>query len=519
MLVRKSLALGAAAVVAGSTLLLTATPASAAYHSDPDDTTFTAVSADLVGVGSDTTQHAIKLVADAWNADSSHTFKLATYAATEGGAAQQPGATIPIPGGETSRPNGSGAGKGRLYGIANVPEVDFARSSDGLSTAETDNGLKAFPFALDTVVVAVSNVKASHAPVSITVADLVNIYECKDGATNWSSFGGTAGVIKPQVPQSGSGTAKFFKKQLDTAKGSAVTYGGCVDQTVQEHDDTTVRSNVDAIVPISKGRAALKGTTVRILKGFAADRALYNVVRGSDQTSTKVQAVFGSSGFICSPAARDLIASAGFLQLATPANDGACGTAVDSTSNFTVNASVATKTTLAATVTGRSVKLVAKITGSSAPSGTVDFFEGTKLLKAGAPLVSGQATFTKTGVTLGKHSYKAVFKPATTTYVTSTGTVSATVKSAATLTESFPAAVAKGKRATGTVKAVGGTTKPTGKVSIVERRKTIATVTLKAGAGKVTLPKLAKGKHTLKLVYKGDANTLASSKAFTITQR
>jgi ABC-type phosphate transport system substrate-binding protein len=256
MSARKNLAGGLAALVAGSALVMTAGPASAVYRADPDDTTFTPAAADLIGVGSDTTQHAMKLIADAWNADPAHAFKVATYAATEGGAAQGADATINLPGGSTARPNGSGAGKGRLYGSGNVADVDFARSSDALksgsSTPEIENGLKAFPFALDTVVTAVSRTTPSHAPATLTVAQLVDIYECKTTADDWSELGGTAGKIKPQVPQSGSGTAKFFKAQLDAAKGSAVTYGDCVDQTVQEHDDSTVKSNPDAIVPISR---------------------------------------------------------------------------------------------------------------------------------------------------------------------------------------------------------------------------------------------------------------------------
>ncbi|NHA00347.1 hypothetical protein G5V59_10140 [Nocardioides sp. W3-2-3] len=62
------------------------------------------------------------------------------------------------------------------------------------------------------------------------------------------------------------------------------------------------------------GRASLLGDTLRIEGGWTAQRALYNVVRGADVANDKVQAVFGSTGFFCSDAARALIRDAGFKQ-------------------------------------------------------------------------------------------------------------------------------------------------------------------------------------------------------------
>ncbi|WP_180936054.1 substrate-binding domain-containing protein [Nocardioides ungokensis] len=471
--------LATTAVVTTALSLVTLAPASAVYRTDPDDTAFTATAADLIGAGSDTTQHAVKLLADAWNADSSHTFKVATYAATEGGAPKQADATIPLPGGtEATRPNGSGDGKSRLYGTGNVPQIDFARSSDALSTTETDNGLKAFPFALDTVVMAVSNSTPSHAPASITVNDLVKIYECQAGATDWSDFGGTAGTIEPQIPQSGSGTAKFFKKQLDAAKGSAVTYGACVNQNVQEHDDSTVKDDANAVVPISKGRAELKGGTVRLMDGFAAKRDLYNVVRGGDVTKPEIQAVFGENGFICSTEARDLIAQAGFQQLATPAHGGVCGTPVDTTSNFTVNQQVVTATT--------SPRPAARPTRPPwSPRSPAPRLPRARSRSTTAPAcsrptcpVSGQATYNATGLSAGSHDFRAAFTPASgSAFDPSQGTSSATVKTASKVTESFPASIAKGQRAKGVVTVVltGVANAATGKVKVLLGRKTLAT--------------------------------------------
>jgi hypothetical protein len=510
---------------------MAASPASAEYRSDPDDTTgFTPTAADLIGVGSDTTQHAMHLIADAWNADASHTFKIASYAATEGGAPQTAGNTITLPDGSSiARPNGSGAGKTRLYNPSTAG-IDFARSSDALTSSATvpagnpeiENGLKAFPFALDTVVMAVSGTTASNAPASITVAQLVDIYECKSTADNWSELGGAPGTIVPQVPQASSGTAKFFKKQLDTAKGSTLTYGGCVDQTVQEHDDSTVKGNANAIVPISQGRAQLKGGTVRIETGFAAKRALYNVVRGADVTNASIQSVFGANGFVCSAAANALIKQAGFDQLATPAHGGVCGSPVDSTNNFTLNAPVTTTTSIAATSpAANAVKLVAQVSGGTTPTGSVSFYEGATLLQASVPLVSGQATLSKSAVSTGSHTYRAVYSPSDAVFLKSEGTATVTVagpvvKTKAAISETFPAKVKLKKAKSVSVKGVVTVKGATGKVTVKNGKKTLKSATLKGGKVSVKLPKLKKGTYKLTIAYSGDAKHLGGTKKFTV---
>jgi hypothetical protein len=517
MSARKSLAATLAAVVAGSALALTAGPASAAYTSDPDDTAFTPVAADLIGFGSDTTQHALKLVADAWNADTSHTFKISSYAATGGG-------TITLPNGsEITRPNGSGAGKKALYQSQAVQgDADFARSSSKLSTEEIENGLKAIPFAADTVVMAVSNSTASNAPANISVADLVKIYKCETDFRNWSAFGGSAGTIVPQVPQSSSGTAGTFKAALDAANGGTLTYGTCVVDTVQEHDDSTVMNNANAIVPISKGRAQLLNGTVRIETGFSNARALYNVVRSSDLAKPEIQAVFGENGFVCSAAANELIADAGFQQLATPAHSGACGTAVSETSNFTLNQTVTTATAVSATSpAANSAKVVAKVTGATAPTGSVTFYEGATKLAENVPLVSGQATLSKSGVAAGAHTYRAVFTPNDAVFLGSEGTAKVTVaapvvKTKAAISESFPAKVKLKKAKSATVKGIVTVKGATGKVTVKQGKKTLKSASLKGGKASIKLAKLKKGTYKLTIAYAGDAKHLAGTKTFTI---
>lgn len=510
MSVRKTLAGVIAAAVAGSVVGLTAGPASAAEADDPG---FTPVAGDLIGVGSDTSQHTLHLLGQGWNAQTpAPSFRVASFAALGGGK-------IALPSGEINRPNGSGAGKGLLYGANNNTDVDFARSSSGPSTTEVQAGLQFFPFALDTLTMAVSNSVPSNAPTSLTPAQIVGIY--KGEITNWTAVGGTAGTIAPKIPQSGSGTRSFFTDQLKAMNGGvAVTLGANVGE-VQEHDDALIKSDPNAIAPFSKGRAGLLGTTLRLESGWSADRALYNVVRGADLGRADIQQVFGVDGYVCSTEARELIEDSGFEQLATADHGGVCGEPTQTaTTNFTINKQVVTTTSLEATSPrAKTAKLVATVTGATPPSGSVDFFEGATPVANDVPMVSGAATTTLTGVAPGSHTYTAVFTPAEgSVFEASQGEDTVSVKTSATVSESFPASVAKGAKAKGTVTVAASGATATGTVSIMLGSKTLKSASLKGGKATFTL-KLKKGKNKLKAVYGGNADVAGASKSFTIKQK
>lgn len=510
MFLRKTIVGIAAATLVGSAVALTAGPASAAYVPQEDDTTFKPTTADLIGVGSDTSQRALKLFADAWNNSGQAPVRIATYAAFGGG-------DIPLPTADVPRPNGSGQGKSRLYGDNNNSDVDFARSSSGPSSAEVQAGLQFFPFALDTLVMAVSNNVASNAPTTLTTDQIVDIYSGE--VTNWSEIGGKDGEIAPKIPQSGSGTRGFFTDQLKAMNGGvAVTLGANVAE-VQEHDDTDIKGNPNAIAPFSKGRAGLLGTSLRLESGWSADRALYNVVRGASLADPIVQAAFGEDGALCSTDVRPLIEAAGFEQLATPTGGGVCGQATQTaTTNFKVNELVATTASLDATSTkGGTATLVATVAGSSAPQGSVDFFEGDEEVASNVPLVSGRATVVVKGVTAGEHTYTAVFDPAD-GFETSQAEATVLVKAASKISETFPASVAKGAKAKGNVEVTATGANATGRVSIMKGDKVLKTAPLKNGVAKFTL-KLAKGSNKLKAVYQGTGTVAGATKSFTIKQK
>jgi len=191
--------------------------------------------------------------------------------------------------------------------------------------------------------------------------------------------------------------------------GTTVTLAASVKE-VQEHEDDPIKANANAIAPFSLGRADLAGGTVKILNGWDAKRAVYNVVRGTDLGRPDIQAVLGEEGFFCSPQAAALIEAGGLKQLA-PAPNGVCGVSTqDPTTNFTVNESVATGTRLTATSpAANTVRLAARVVPSS--EGTVSFYEGARLVRANVPAVSGQHSVTIARVPAGVHSYVARFTP------------------------------------------------------------------------------------------------------------
>ena len=517
--------LAATAVVSSALGIVTLAPASADPASTPDAN-------DIVGVGSDTIEDVLDVLADGtngipgYNAGKTAADPLLASFKTVGSA------QITLRTGSTpiNRPVGSGAGKALLYGSTNNPDVTFARSSSAISTTEKQAGLQAFAFALDSLRMAVSGSVASNAPAKLTGADIVGIY--KGDITDWSQIDPSkSGVIKPYVPQSGSGTRSFFEAQLASLNGGTkVTYGSSVNDTMHENTDDVLKNDPNAIAPFSLAKqATLFPSTVHLEAslangGWSADRAVYNVVRGTSLADPTIQAIFGQDGFICSTDARPLIEAAGFKQLATPAHGGVCGAATqDPVNNFQLNEQVATTTALSVkSAKANAASLVASVTGDTAPDGTVTFYDGADVLQAGVPLVSGQATYDATGLTAGSHAFRAVFTPASgSSFDPSEATKSGTVKTSSKVTESFPASVAKGQRAKGVVTVVLADVAKaaTGKVKVLLGRKPLATATLSGGRATVKLPALAKGTNKLKAVYAGSATAVGSQKSFTITQK
>lgn len=491
-------------------------------YADPTDP---ASASDLVGVGSDTTQIVMKDLAIAYNA-SPPANKIASYdACVQSGTVCTAGGTITIrPAVSIPRPNGSGAGKGLLYGTSNNTNIDFARSSSGESTAETAAGLVSYPYAVDSLVTVVSNATATNAPTALSINQLLGIYN--GTFTNWSQLGGSPGVIKPYLPQSGSGTLSFFTAQLQAANGgTAPTFAPSV-LTSQEHDPTLIKNDPNAIAPFSKGRV---DASIRVENGYIAQRAVYNVVRtGASATLTNL---FNSAGFLCSTAAKPVIEADGFKQMALPANQGACGVATTtSSSNFTENnpdvlpATSTTSVSASPAVRGFGAASNAVITvGGAGATGIVTVFG--RGFSGFASVSGGQAVIPlPANLPAGTYPINASYSGST-TFQGSAGTGSLTVtRTGSAVTSAFKATVKKKKRATGTVTVSAAGVAPTGSITITRNGKVVGSGALSGGTVTIKLAKLPKNtkkhkKHTLVITYSGDANVNASSTTIQIKQK
>ncbi|GGQ65272.1 PstS family phosphate ABC transporter substrate-binding protein [Kitasatospora griseola] len=323
-------ALAAVAITAALTTVA-AVPAMA-------DPAVTPAAKDIVGVGSDTTQALFSKFSTDYNATlpatDTTTPRLYSWDATGTPSTITPktgGASIP-------RPNGSGAGIGALNTTTNTT-LDFARSSRAAQATDPST-FDFIAFAKDAVTWSAPT--GGYAPNNLTTANLVDIYTCVK--TDWSQLGGTAGAIKPYLPQTGSGTRSFFLQAIGN-----ITPGACVTSTPEENEGTDpVFANLGSVFPYSVGHyvGQLNGhasgndapgvltlrninnvpplTTTKTLNpafaGGSYGRVLFNVVRDGDYTAnttqgTALRAIFSPTGWICGTTGRADIASYGFLNL------------------------------------------------------------------------------------------------------------------------------------------------------------------------------------------------------------
>jgi len=296
----------------------------------------------VAGVGSDTTENVLNALATAF--DSTHK-KLVSWDATPAGNITTKTGAPAI-----ARPDGSGAGVTALlanqsFTVSGVKRfvVDFARSSGGRSGQAT-TAVSFVSFAKDAVTWAANS--TTNAPATLTPAQLKAIYACT--ATKWNQVGGTStATIKPVLPQTNSGTRKFFLAAIGNP-----TVGSCVTQGVQENEGTnavfkgTNAPNVMVPYSISKylaqtvhnhgagdqgtlklknisGVAPIVSNKINTAFPAAFQRLVYNVVRtqggvagtiGTGSAGVDLKTIFSSTGYICKSGAA-VIADYGFNTL------------------------------------------------------------------------------------------------------------------------------------------------------------------------------------------------------------
>ncbi|MGL5825218.1 MAG: substrate-binding domain-containing protein [Nocardioides sp.] len=311
----------------------------------------------IVGVGSATTQYVVdKYTKNFPGPGTAANPKWASWNAV-GSANITPAATCAsIP-----RPNGSSAGLTVLAslgsGTSTAGCVDFARSSRGPKT--TGNNFAFFAFARDGLTWASWGATGAPLPASLSTAQLKNIYQSSTGvaggpciATNWNQVGGQNAVIKPAIPQSGSGSRDFFLAAIGvTALCNVPTYqesdgvslasavGGqltnaiapysIADYIAQRNTGTTgvpdlrnglTLGKVNGTSPCTAAsNCSGAGQTLNPSLSAAFQRLVYNVVKTSNAAGTVIPAYLakfgtvGQGGAICSNPA--LISTYGFAPL------------------------------------------------------------------------------------------------------------------------------------------------------------------------------------------------------------
>jgi predicted secreted protein len=189
---------------------------------------------------------------------------------------------------------------------------------------------------------------------------------------------------------------------------------------------------------------------------------------------------------------------------------------------LTVTAPSATTTALAASASsaliGTSLTFTATVTtkGSTAPTGTVTFKDGSTTLGTGTLNGSGVATYTTAALALGSHSITASYAGDTNNAPSASSAVTVSVTLGATSTtlaaSSTSLAVGTSVTFTATVTGASGIPAPTGAVTFTDGETTLGTGTLNSsGVATYSTSSLATGAHSVTASYAGDANNAAST--------
>ncbi|MER7185050.1 Ig-like domain repeat protein [Streptomyces hyaluromycini] len=199
------------------------------------------------------------------------------------------------------------------------------------------------------------------------------------------------------------------------------------------------------------------------------------------------------------------------------------GTGAAATWTGAVKYTSKTAATAATTAYGKTPKVVVTVTGSHSvtPTGKVTVKDGTTVLGTGTLDSSGKVTIGLSNhLKVATHSLSVSYAGSTSLNASSTTVSLKITKASASVSTSAPTSVSHTAKAKVTVKVTATGTTPTGTVRIYQGTKVIATGTLSSGKVTVTLPKLAKGKHTLHAFYVGSSTVNSKTGAnFTITSK
>ena len=187
---------------------------------------------------------------------------------------------------------------------------------------------------------------------------------------------------------------------------------------------------------------------------------------------------------------------------------------------LSVDPTLATLTTSANPIAvGVAVTFTSSITttGTSAPTGTVNFMDGTVMIGAATLSSSGTAAFSVSTLALGPHTITAVYngdsQNANATSVAITENVQQATTTAIASTPN-PSTAQSSVTFTATVAGpTGSTVQPSGTVTFYDGALGLGSGTLNAGIASASITSLSAGTHNITAKYAGNTNDLPSESA------
>lgn len=308
----------------------------------------------------------------------------------------------------------------------------------------------------------------------------------------------------------------------------------CVDSgAVQTNYSVAFSTEPPASVPLSTNFAAAlqlsESSSPFPVSGVSIPVALASGDAGSLNVSsltTNAAGIAGSSTLqVSSTGTGDTLVAALQLTTAPPPAPLTSPINITATSSaFDVSISTST-TTLTASATsaaiGTSVTFTATVSSpltSPAPTGTVQFYDGSTALGSAVTLTAGSASYSTASLAEGTHTITAVYSgDANFSSSTSAALTEHIVMAASTTTLAASAtSVAIGTSVTFTATVSSSLTSPapTGTVQFYDgSTKLGSAVTLTAGRASYSTSSLAAGTHTITAVYSGDSNFSSSTSA------
>ncbi len=438
--------------------------------------------------------------------------------------------------------------------------LNTATLTNGVATFETSSPLPIGSNSITAVYSGDDNFTSStSSPLAVTVghaasSTVVTFFPVSPIVGGSVTLTATVSAASPSSPGSGppTGSVEFFNGTTPlgttTLAGGVATFStnnlaaGANSVTAQYLGDSNFNGGTSPAVTVTLAQTPTSTTALSFSPSsplFGQDVTLTATVSSTTTgTPTGTVQFFNGTTSLGTATLTGGVATLAPTALPTGANAITAQYSGDSTftsSDSPVTAVTVLKATTTTTVTftpsapvfGQSVKLTATITstttGSTSPTGTVTFMNGSTTLGTGT-LSSGVANFTTTTpLAVGSNSITAVYE-GDTNYSTSTSApVPVPVAQASTTTAVafFPSSPVANQNVTltATVAAVSpGAGTPTGSVQFFNGTTLLGTGTITAGVATVTTAALPAGANMVTAKYSGDTNfEVSTSPALTVT--